>query len=213
MPSTMTGKELHEWLTSQGFTPQAATGIVGNLQAESGLNAKANQPNGPGRGIAQWSEGGRWDQLVAEAKKQRRDPEDINMQLWFMKHEMQQSGLWDRLKKVKDERTATRIFLKEYERPADQSEDAVTRRLSAGKSASTGAEDLSGNGLPDFISNPWDKAQGFIMQSGKVVGLSVLGGILLIIGVVVIILSSRAAKSTITAVAAPKQAVVKAVKS
>lgn len=197
MPTTMTGKELFEWLTSEGLSPAGATGIVANLQAESGLNAKANQPNGPGRGIAQWSEGGRWDQLVAAAKNARRDPEDINTQLWFMKREMQSSGLWERLKKVKDEREATRIVLKEYEKPKDQTEAEVTRRLNLGKGVSTGAKDLSGSVLDrmkDTLTPEWlPGVQNFFISSGKVVGLSLLGALLVILGIVILVSSSKAA--------------------
>lgn len=34
---------------------------MGNLDQESGMSPTIKQPGGPGRGIAQWSVGGRWD--------------------------------------------------------------------------------------------------------------------------------------------------------
>jgi len=196
MPTTMTGKELYEYLTYNGMSPAGATGIVANLQAESGLNSKAVQPNGPGRGIAQWSVGGRWDQLVKWAKSARRDPEDINTQLYYMQKEMKESGLWERLQKTTDERTATRMVLKEYERPKDQSENEVARRLSLGKTAASGAKDLTAPSLtqsltPDWVSGPLQQLQGFAVDSGKVVGLALLGALLLILGIVILIVASK----------------------
>lgn len=72
-----------------------AAGIVGNLMQESGVNPKSNQAGGAGRGIAQWSEGGRWDDLikwVADGNnfpdKQPRDPESLDGQLAFLWHEL-----------------------------------------------------------------------------------------------------------------------------
>lgn len=45
-----------------GYSKVQSAAIVGNLIQESGVNPTAKQyPSGPGRGIAQWSLGGRWD--------------------------------------------------------------------------------------------------------------------------------------------------------
>ncbi len=49
------------YFVGKGLTNFQAAGIVGNLDQESGMNPNAVQPGGPGRGIAQWSVGGRWD--------------------------------------------------------------------------------------------------------------------------------------------------------
>ena len=46
---------------AKGLTNFQAAGIVGNLDQESGVNPASVQSGGPGRGIAQWSVGGRWD--------------------------------------------------------------------------------------------------------------------------------------------------------
>src|SRR5437868_4270446 len=51
----------YEFFVCQGLTNFQSAGIVGNLDQESGANPAAVQPGGPGRGIAQWSVGGRWD--------------------------------------------------------------------------------------------------------------------------------------------------------
>lgn len=50
------------FFVSKGLSKVQSAGIVGNLMQESSVNAGAVQyGGGPGRGIAQWSVGGRWD--------------------------------------------------------------------------------------------------------------------------------------------------------
>jgi hypothetical protein len=51
----------YDYFVGKGLTNFQAAGIVGNLDQESGVDPTAVQPCGPGRGIAQWSVGGRWD--------------------------------------------------------------------------------------------------------------------------------------------------------
>jgi uncharacterized protein (TIGR03382 family) len=54
-------KAAFQYFVGKGLTNFQAAGIVGNLDQESGVDPNAVQQNGPGRGIAQWSVGGRWD--------------------------------------------------------------------------------------------------------------------------------------------------------
>src|SRR5678816_3004847 len=50
------------FFVSKGLTRVQAAGVVGNLIQESNVIPTAVQyGGGPGRGIAQWSVGGRWD--------------------------------------------------------------------------------------------------------------------------------------------------------
>lgn len=49
------------FFVNEGLTKVQSAGVIGNLMQESSVNPKAIQPGGPGRGIAQWSVGGRWD--------------------------------------------------------------------------------------------------------------------------------------------------------
>ncbi len=51
----------YDFFISKGLTPVQAAGVVGNLIQESNVNPMSSQAGGPGRGIAQWSVGGRWD--------------------------------------------------------------------------------------------------------------------------------------------------------
>src|SRR6185312_4315016 len=55
-------KTAFEFFVNKGLTKTQAAGIVGNLDQESGMDPTIFQyDGGPGRGIAQWSAGGRWD--------------------------------------------------------------------------------------------------------------------------------------------------------
>src|SRR5262249_15600101 len=50
------------YFVNKGLTKVQAAGIVGNLIQESGVDPTiAQYGGGPGRGIAQWSVGGRWN--------------------------------------------------------------------------------------------------------------------------------------------------------
>jgi hypothetical protein len=50
------------FFVAKGLSKDQAAGIVGNLMQESSVNPNSVQyDGGPGRGIAQWSVGGRWD--------------------------------------------------------------------------------------------------------------------------------------------------------
>jgi hypothetical protein len=80
------------WFTSEdggGFTKEQAAGIVGNLNAESNLNAKAFNPAGGGQGaqgIAQWR-GSRLKDFEKFSGKSVKDA-DLEEQLKFVSHEM-----------------------------------------------------------------------------------------------------------------------------
>lgn len=82
------GKRVFDFFKHQGFTNEGAAAMIGNFMQESGLHPTANQPGGPGRGIAQWSEGARWDQLLAWARGKHKDPMALETQLNFVIHEM-----------------------------------------------------------------------------------------------------------------------------
>jgi hypothetical protein len=50
------------YFVNRGMTKIRAAGVIGNLDQESGMDPTIQQyGGGPGRGIAQWSVGGRWD--------------------------------------------------------------------------------------------------------------------------------------------------------
>jgi hypothetical protein len=63
-PSVITQNEqaAFNYFVAKGLTAQQSAGVIGNLDQESGMDPTIWQyGGGPGRGIAQWSAGGRWD--------------------------------------------------------------------------------------------------------------------------------------------------------
>lgn len=118
--SVETQRYAYSYLVDRGFAPNAAAGIVGNLIQESGVDPHSNQVGGPGMGIAQWSEGERWQSLLQFAKTQGRDPYSLDLQLDFMLHEMKAYGIYNRMQKMNSVVNATRLFMNVFERPDPQ---------------------------------------------------------------------------------------------
>jgi len=58
-----------DYFRARGLTPVQAAGVIGNLDVESGMDPTAVQGGGPGRGIAQWSTGARWDTTANDNAK------------------------------------------------------------------------------------------------------------------------------------------------
>ncbi len=114
-----------DYFVGKGLTQNQAAGIVGNLIQESGspINPYANQAGGPGMGIAQWSEGGRWDHdasdnLVWYVAKTGRSRYDLGGQLDFIWYELTTFsgyGLAD-LRASSSVDTATTVFMQKFER-------------------------------------------------------------------------------------------------
>jgi len=84
----------YDFFVGKGLTNFQAAGIVGNLDEESGLDPSAVESGGPGRGIAQWPVGGRWDttpddNVVAYAAEQNESATSLTLQLEFIWYELQ----------------------------------------------------------------------------------------------------------------------------
>lgn len=83
----------YDYFIGKGLTPVQAAGIVGNLDQESGDDPGAVQSGGPGRGIAQWSVGGRWDTDASDnaawyAGAHGQNVETLDLQLDFVWYEL-----------------------------------------------------------------------------------------------------------------------------
>jgi hypothetical protein len=81
------------YFVGKGLTNYQAAGIVGNLDQESGVSPTAVQAGGPGRGIAQWSVGGRWDtdskdNAVWYAGQEGQSVDALTLQLDFIWYEL-----------------------------------------------------------------------------------------------------------------------------
>ena len=117
------------YFVSQGLTTQASASLVGNFQDESGVNTKRDQDGGPGRGIAQWSEGGRWDSLVSRANSQRKDPLALETQLEYVMVELNGDyrSVLDRIKTSTNIPEAVKVIVYDYESPADEAGETADR--------------------------------------------------------------------------------------
>ena len=165
-----------DYLKSKGLSDYAISGIMGNLYAESGLNPR-NVENafelnsgyndnsyteavdngsynnfvndGAGYGLAQWTYYTFKQELLNRARAERLSIGDLNLQLKFLWDWIQQDySAFQSLTSSNSIKTASDIFLKQYERPYDQSEAALIKRANYGemyfnkyKSADTSQDD------------------------------------------------------------------------
>jgi hypothetical protein len=118
---------IYNKLREGGITHHGAIGIIANLMAESSPKMEPSymqERGGPGRGIAQWEKGGRFDKdtvnLVSFAKKKGKDWSDLDIQIDFMLHELNTIKEYQKVKaqinaaSTADE--AADIFLRKYEK-------------------------------------------------------------------------------------------------
>jgi hypothetical protein len=94
--AALTGNDMtaYDFFVGKGLTNFQAAGIVGNLDQESGMDPTiAQYGGGPGRGIAQWSAGGRWDTDAGDnvewyAAKEGESATSLTLQLEFIWYEL-----------------------------------------------------------------------------------------------------------------------------
>jgi len=111
-----------DFFINKGLTGVQAAGIVGNLDQESGVDPTIVQyGGGPGRGIAQWSVGGRWDtsagdNVTSYASQQGESRLSLNLQLEFIWFELTHIGYgYSDLKAATNVTDATLAFMDKYE--------------------------------------------------------------------------------------------------
>ena len=119
---TANDKVAFDYFLAKGLTPVQAAGIVGNLDQESNMDPGAVQPGGPGRGIAQWSVGGRWnsdagDNAVAYAASHGKSVTSLGLQLDFIWFELTSFSAYGlaALKKATTTSAATLAFMTDFE--------------------------------------------------------------------------------------------------
>lgn len=157
-------KTIWNFLKGKGLNNYAVAGIMGNLYAESGLQANNLQntyekklgytdstyttavDNGKysnfvrdsaGYGLAQWTYWSRKEGLLNYAKKVKKSIGDTSMQLEFLWTEMQSASyknMMTTLKSATSVRQASDAFLTDFERPANQSESIKNTRAGYGES-------------------------------------------------------------------------------
>jgi hypothetical protein len=114
-------KAAFDYFLSQGLPNFQAAGIVGNLVQESNVNPNSIQSDGPGRGIAQWSTGGRWDSGNRDsatnfANSQRENVWSLELQLEFIWFELTQYGYgYQDLRATTNVDAATVVFEDDFE--------------------------------------------------------------------------------------------------
>jgi len=116
-------KTAYDFFVGKGLKNFQAAGIVGNLQQESDVDPTILQyGGGPGRGIAQWSAGGRWDtdshdNVVWYAKAHGASEWSLDLQLEFVWYELETFSSYglQKLRDSQDVSEATVAFETDFE--------------------------------------------------------------------------------------------------
>lgn len=132
------------YYVGKNLTLAQAAGILGNFKEESGMNPAIIQGgkiadnnyilvDGTGFGIAQWTSGGRQDNLEKFAKEKNKKITDLSMQLDFTWDEINKSykSTLTALKKETDPEKAAIVFHNGYESSADDAAMLAERSASA----------------------------------------------------------------------------------
>lgn len=112
-----------------GYSKEEASGIIGNLNAESSLRSDI-QNNIGAFGLAQWL-GDRKSNLQSFAKRQNKNVNDPYLQLDFLHHELQttEKKAFNNLK-GKNLSEATSSFMNNFERPSEkEKQSSINKRL------------------------------------------------------------------------------------
>lgn len=158
----MSVKNIFDKLMNAIGNPFGVCGLMGNLQAESGLRSNNLQntyslkfglsdeeytkqvdsgkytnfvKDSAGYGLAQWTYWSRKQNLLNFAKTKKKSIGDEDMQIEFLINEIKgYSTVWITLKNAKSVREASDVVLTQYERPANQSESVKVKRCEYGES-------------------------------------------------------------------------------
>lgn len=145
-----TPQDVYKFLLSQGLSPSGATGLIGNLVAESNLRPGAVGDAGTSGGIAQWHLG-RWSALKSFAKSKGLSATSLEAQQQYLVYEMKTKypSLWQQLSsKDITEGTAADLVMRQYERP--NTKDKYGKDISAQMSAARAAKGIAA------IKGNWD---------------------------------------------------------
>ncbi len=100
------------YFVSQGFTVEAACGIIGNLIQESGLDPAAVSSSGY-RGLVQWDKDGRWPAVKTWMVSMGYDENDFSGQIkaiYECEYNQMPPNRWEELKKLTDVEKAAELF-------------------------------------------------------------------------------------------------------
>lgn len=172
---------IREYLFKQGLPTPAVFGLMGNIQAESafipnnlqdsyekrlGFNNetytaavdsgayKNFDKDKAGYGECQWTSDGRKKGLLDLARQRGKSIGDLNLQLDYLMIELNGAykNVLNGLKKAVTIREASDIVLTQFERPADQSENAKRYRASLGEKL---YDEYKRSGGSSTVANPY----------------------------------------------------------
>ena len=132
------GETIWNYLKDKGFSSTVIAGIMGNLQAESGLDPTIIEGGGhadeisvngsSGYGLCQWTDRGRQQGLADFATSKGTSSGDLTTQLDYMIQEMEgYPDLVSQMDASGDPYKAALIFHRVFERSADSDEQAARR--------------------------------------------------------------------------------------
>lgn len=160
--SSSNEKIIWDYLVAEIGNEYAAAGIMGNLEAESGMiptnlqnsyekklglsDAQYTEAvdsgkykyfvnDSAGYGLCQWTYWTRKEALLKESKKQNKSIGDLTLQLDFLMYELSTSysKVFDELKKAKTVDAASKSFMLGFERPANTTFLNQNKRANNGK--------------------------------------------------------------------------------
>jgi hypothetical protein len=110
--------KIYSFLKNKGLSKANASGIVGNLYAESKFNPMAIGDNGNSFGVAQWHKD-RWNNLKVFAFTTNQDFTKLNTQLEFLWWELNnaETKAYNKLIQTYNPKDSAFVFAKYYERP------------------------------------------------------------------------------------------------
>lgn len=190
LTGTNTADKIWNYLIGRGLSKAGAAGLMGNLYAESALRANNLQNSyerklgytddtytaavdsgsytnfvrdSAGYGLAQWTYWSRKQNLLNFAKSVGTSIGDLEMQLGFLMKELSEGykAVFNILKTATTVKEASDAVLVQFERPADQSDAAKTRRAGygqtyydkyAGTTTNTGSSTSSSGGTESNTS-------------------------------------------------------------
>ena len=153
-------KQVWDFLKAAGFNDYATAGIMGNIDAESGMRSNNLQDtyarefgmsdaqytaavdngeytnfinDGAGYGLCQWTYHTRKKKLYDLAKTKNKSISDIDIQLELLLKELNgMTGLYNTLKNATSVRQASDAFMIQFENPYDKSEKRKEERANFG---------------------------------------------------------------------------------
>lgn len=153
-------KIAYQFFLSKGLSPAQSAGIVGNLQAESGINPHSVNSTGC-TGIAQWCKGRKTDMVASGAYNPSGDPNaDLLKQLDYIWAEMNgpEKRTLTLIKGATSPEQAAQIFEAAFERSGGA---LLPQRQSYAKEVFTTA-----------LNNAWDTVTDFDIGNAQTVGLT-----------------------------------------